>query len=202
MAAATKSADMSVELTGGELTDKEMATLLETGVACEDGDSPEAEAAANAAAVAQATELMNPVTGVLVNIDDIDSLILGCDECKKLLAELKTFDQTLREIAWSKTQGEAKTRRLKGKQYQAKVVQGDRYPVSAILKETWNAYPQFRDGYLKIGSINLQMREVGKLKSMTSDDPAFKQFKGMIEDAIEKGTDGLPTVSIEKGAEA
>lgn len=197
--------DMTVNLTCGELSDSEMATLMETGVACEaEADDASDEAAADAAALAaaNAAELINPITGAIVSLDDIDSLILGCDECKRILDDINTFYRTLREAAWAKTQGETKTRRLKGKKYQAKVVQGDRYPVSAILKETWNAYPQFRDKYLKIGAINLQMREVGKLKSMTSDDPAFTQFKQMIDDAIEKGTDGLPTVSIEHGAEA
>jgi hypothetical protein len=80
-------------------------------------------------------------------------------------------------------------------------VQGDRYPVGSILKEAWNAYPQFREKYLRIGSVNLQMREVGKLKSLKSDDPAFVQFKGMIENSIANGTDGLPTVSMEHSEE-
>lgn len=199
-------ADMSIELTGGELTDSEMETLLETGLECEVGDdcADEAkadEAARKAAAAAGENEIMNPVTGVLVNVDDIDSLIVGCDECKKLISELETFYRSLREIAWSKTTGDAKTRRLRGKQYQAKLEAGGRYPVQSILKEAFSVYPQFRDKYMKIGSINLQMREVGKLKSMTSDDPAFGQFKGMIEDAIAKGNDGLPTIALEHGGE-
>lgn len=193
--------DMSVELSGGQLTEGEMATLMETGVECEE-DGEQTEAAANTAAVAQETEIINPVTGAIVNTDDIDSLILGCDECKKLMNELKTFDHTLREIAWSKTAGTTKTRRLKGKKYQAKVEEGPRYPVSSILREAWNSYPQFREQYLKISKVDPQMREVAKLKSMTSDDPAFGQFKGMIENAIANGTDGLPSVSLETGSEA
>lgn len=233
--------DMSVNLTGGELTDKEMATLMETGIACEeeckligshvlyrqsDIDVPEcikdratgemvlgmcrncgaAEAELDEDCqerqkrlAAADAELMNPVTGAIVNVDDIDSLILGCDECKRQLDELNAFYRTLREAAWSKTTGTTKTRRLKGRKYQAKVVQGDVYPVGAILKEAWNAYPQFAPKYLRIGKIDPQMREVAKLKGMTSDDPAFVQFKGMIEDALTKGTEGLPVVSLEHG---
>lgn len=188
--------DVSVDLSGGELTDKEMATLMETGVVCEE-DGPQAEAAADAAAVAQATEIINPVTGAIVSLDDIDSLILGCDECKKLISELEVFYRTLREAAWAKTAGTTKTRRLKGKKYQAKLEQGPRYPVGSILKEAYNAFPQHRDQYLKIGKIDLQMREVAKLEGMASDDPSFNQFKGMIKDAIEKGSEGLPSISME-----
>lgn len=199
--AATKEKDASFDLTGGELTDAEMATLMETGIECGEEDGPQAEAKADAAAVAQETEIINPVTGALVNLDDIDSLILGCDECKRLISELEIFYRTLREAAWAKTSGTTKTRRLKGKKYQAKLEQGTRHPVGAILKEAWNSYPQFREKYLRIGKIDPQMREVAKLEGMASDDPSFNQFKGMIKDAIEKGSEGLPTVSLESGGE-
>ena len=189
---------MSIELTGGELTEGELATLMDTGVECEDGENADG---ANPAAAPRETELMNPVTGALVSLDDIDSLILGCNECKTQIDELNTFYRTLREAAWAKTTGSTKTRRLKGRQYQAKLEEGYRSPVGAILKEAWNAYPQFRDKYLRIGKVDPQMREVAKLKSMTSDDPAFAQFKQMIDDAITKGTVGVPTVSMEGGGE-
>lgn len=225
-AADMAAADMSIELSGGELTDAEMAKLMETGIECEkyDGNEDECPECGGTGTVMvdsgapdpsgkfievpapcpdcqlhEPSEIINPVTGAIVSLDDIDSLILGCDECKKQIDELNTFYRTLREAAWAKTTGTTKTRRLRGKKYQAKVVQGDRYPVSAILKEAWNSYPQFRDKYLRISSISLQMREAAKLDSMTSDDKAFVQFKGMIKDSIEKGSEGLPTVSLEEG---
>lgn len=190
--------DMTVNLSGGELTEGELAKLMETGLEC---DEAAEEQAADAAAAAAATELINPVTGAIVDIDNIDSLILGCDECKRLLDELNTFYRTLREAAWAKTTGTTKTRRLRGTKYQAKLEEGDKYPSASILSEAWNSYPKYRDEFLKIGSIKLKMREVGKLAGMTSDDPAFGQFKGMIEDAIKNSTQGMPTVSMEREKE-
>lgn len=188
--------EINVELPAGQLTEDELESLLDG----RDGSSVD-EAAADAAACAAETELINPVTGAIVDTGDIDSLILACEECRRILDDTNAFYRTLREIAWSKTEGTTKTRRLRGKRYQAKVVQGDVYPVGAILKEAWNSYPQFREKYLRISRVDPQMREVAKLRSMSSDDPAFVQFKKMIEDAITKGTEGLPTVSMEEGGE-
>ena len=194
--------DMTVNLTGGELTDEELATLMETGVACDQGDDSEVadEAAADAAAV-QSTELINPVTGAIVDLDDLDSLILGCDECKRILDDVNVFYRTLREAAWNKTTGTTKTRRLRGKKYQAKLEEGEEYPSGSILREAWNSYPQYRDEYLRLGSVYLKLRESKKLPGMSSDDPAFGQFKGMIEDAIKNGTKGIPSISMEREKE-
>lgn len=149
----------------------------------------------------QSNETMNPLTGALVDLDDIDSIILaidGTDGTKRQLNDLKTFDRMLRERAVALTEGDAKTRRLRGKEHQAKVVMGDRYWDQSVLKEAWNSFPKFADKYLRIGSINPQLRECNKLASMTSDDPAFDTFKGMLLRAKENGSDGLATVSIEK----
>jgi hypothetical protein len=191
------SSDMSVELSGGELSESELTKLMETGLECEESGAGEGEESRSEPAPEASSDLINPVTGCIVNTDDIDSLILGCDECKRLLDDINTFYRTLREIAWSKTAGTTKTRRLKGRKYQAKIEQGQRYPVGSILKEAYNAFPAFRDKYLRIESVKLQMREYAKLEGTTSDDPAFVQFSGMLKDAMEKGSDGLPTVSLE-----
>lgn len=141
--------------------------------------------------------VMNPVTGTLVDMGDIDSVIVACDECKKLAADLRSFDQMIRQRALQLAQGTAQTRRIRGRKYQAKVVLGDQYPNQSVLKEAYNAFPQFRETYLRIGSLQLQKRETNKLANMTSDDPAFDQFKRMIEAAIEQGSQGLPSVTLE-----
>lgn len=181
---------IEITLDGGHLSDSEMETLLDTG----DSDGKEQQAAATAEDDQLVT---NPLTGCIVNLDDIDSLILGCDEAKKQMQELRMFEQLLREAAWKKTAGSTKTRRLRGKKYQAKVEQGPRYPVGSILKEAYNSYPQFREQYLRIDSVKLQMREFAKLGGMTSDDPAFDNFRGMLVKAMENGSEGLATVSLE-----
>lgn len=194
--------DMTIDLDGA--TSPEELASLDCGERepdpvkvseSESGDDASGDAGADASGEQW---IENPVTGQLVNLADLDSLILACDSTKEQLAMLKEFDKTLREQAWQRTQGAAKTRRLQGRKYTAKVVGGDLYPNGSMLKEAWNAYPQFRDNYLRIGSIQLKAVEAKKLANMTSDDPAFSTFAGMLKAAQDSGSVGLASVSLEK----
>lgn len=141
--------------------------------------------------------LMNPLTGSLVNTDDIDSLIMACVDAKQQLDDLRSFEDTLRRKLGSLANGTTKTRRLKGKTLQAKIEMADDGWDQSILKEAYQSYERFRDGYLGIGSISVKLREFKKLPEMSTDDPAFSQFKGMLEAAVRPAT-GAPKVSLEK----
>lgn len=141
--------------------------------------------------------LLNPLTGSMVNTNDIDSLILGCLDAKQQLADLRSFEDTLRRKIGSLTTGDAKTRRVRGKTLQAKVEMPDEGWDQTILKEAWQSYPQLRDEFLKIGTVNVQKREFKKMLEMTSDDPAFKQFSHMLKASVREAT-GAPTVSLEE----
>lgn len=141
--------------------------------------------------------LMNPITGTLVNMDDIDSLILACVDAKQQLDDLRSFEDTIRRKLGSLATGTTKTRRLKGKTLQAKLEMADDTWDQTILKEAYQSYPKFRDSYLGIGSVSVKLREFKKLPEMSTDDPAFGQFKGMLEGAVRPAT-GAPKVTIEK----
>jgi len=141
--------------------------------------------------------IMNPLTGSLVDTDDIDSLILGCVDAKRQLEDLRSFEDTLRRKLGSLTTGTAKTRRVKGKTLQAKIEMPDEGWDQTVLKEAFESYPQFRDGYMKIGTISVKLREFNKLSEMSTDDAAFGQFKGMLEASTRPAT-GAPRVSLEK----
>ena len=141
--------------------------------------------------------LMNPVTGSLIDLTDIDSLIRGCVDCKTLLDDLRCFEETLRRTLGGFTQGEAKTRRVKGKTLQAKLEMADETWDQPVLKEAWESYPKIRDNYLKIGTISVKKVEFNKLANMATDDPAFKQFSGMLKAALREPT-GAPRVSLEE----
>lgn len=142
--------------------------------------------------------IMNPITGAVVNLDDIDSVIRACAENKQLKADLDTFDRTVREAAVAFTTGTAKTRRIQGKTLKAKVEMGDVYPNQSILKEAYAAYPKYRDGYLTIASVNLKLREFKKLENLATDDPAFESFASMLKTAHQQGSVGSARVSIEE----
>ena len=73
--------------------------------------------------------------------------------------------------------------------------------MQSILKEAWQAYPQFREQYLKIDSVKPIAKELKKLEALQTDDAAFGAFAGMLKDAMEKGSEGLARVTMESGGE-
>jgi len=162
---------------------------LDSDPANDDGDD-------DAEGVDQSNTLMNPLTGSLVDMDSIDSVVLACVDAKKQLNDLRCFEETLRRHLGSLTTGKAKTRRVRGKELTAKIEMPDEGWDQSILKEAYSSYSQFRDQFLKIGTVSVKKVEFNKLKEMTTDDPAFNQFKGMLEAAVRPAT-SAPTVSLE-----
>ncbi len=154
----------------------------------------------------------NPVTGAMVDFRDIDSVIQSADDCTSTLKDLKNFDRMVRQQAVSFTDDRKKTRRIRGKKWQAKVENCDSkheddrndcskrcvYPNGSLLMEAWNSYPQFREEFLKIGEIKIKNLECAKLAGTTSDDPAFTQFQKMILEAVETGSPMTPKVVAER----
>ncbi len=155
------------------------------------------KAAAESKEPAEENIAINPLTGSIVYLDDIDSVIAGCSKAKDELAELRSHERLLRERAASFTSGDAKTRRIQGHSLRAKVEMPDLSWDQSVLKEAWNSFPQFRDEYLKIGIVDVKLREFKKLANLSTSDAAFRQFKGMLERA-NRGPQGLPSVTIEE----
>lgn len=141
--------------------------------------------------------IMNPLTGTLVDLDDLDSLILGCVDAKKQLDDLKSFEDTLRRKLGEYAKGTAKTRRVQGRTVRAKLEMADDTWDQPMLKQAYTSYPKFRDDYLGIGTVSVKMREFKKLGELSTDDPAFDVFKRMLEGAVRPAT-GAPRVSLEK----
>ena len=144
-----------------------------------------------------ANSIMNPLTMSLVDLTDIDSLIHACVDAKQQLDDLRSFEDTIRRKLGEFAKGEAKTRRVRGRTLRAKLEMPDEGWDQTILKEAWQSYEKFRDGYLGIGTISVKKREFNKLAEMSTDDPAFRQFKSMLEASVRPAT-GAPRVSLEK----
>jgi hypothetical protein len=142
-------------------------------------------------------QIVNPVTYAIVDLSIPDVAISACGENKQMLSDLRDFDMVCRHAVVKMTSGDARTRRVRGQHLQAIVTMGSITPVQSILKEAWESYPQFRDEFLRISTISLKMREFKKLESMASTDPAFNQFKKMLVDAYEQGSEGSPRVDVE-----
>lgn len=141
--------------------------------------------------------ITNPVSGAAIDTEDVDQLIEAFaildDVNKRVYATL----QQLRELIGAKTDGTAKTRRLVGQRLRVKVEMPDETWNNGQLKEAFNAYPQFRDAYLRIETVKPQLREVKKLKTMTIvDNPAMELFRDIVLGA-NQGPTGLPKVTVE-----
>ena len=157
-----------------------------------DSDKP----AASEVAWTDDAMIMNPMTMSLCDTNDIDSLIHACVDAKQQLADLHCFEDTIRRRLGECAKGDTKTRRVQGKTLRAKIEMPDENWDQTILKEAWQSYEKFRESYLKIGTINVQKREFNKLTEMSTDDPAFGQFKSMLEAAVRPAT-GAPRVTLE-----
>lgn len=178
----------------------EMPAAMKERMAAREQQREQEQAAAAAVPSEDEDErlIMNPITGAVVNLDDIDSVIRACGENRQLKADLDAFDRTVREAAVAFTSGTAKTRRIQGKTLRAKVEMGDIYPNQSILKEAYAAYPKYRDGYLTISSVSLKLREFKKLENLATDDKAFESFASMLKTAHEQGSVGSARITIEE----
>jgi hypothetical protein len=141
-------------------------------------------------------ELVDPTTGEILDLADADTLISSFE---RVSIQANVFWEAKRKIAHAiakLTEGEAKTRRVRGKERGAKVEMPDDAWVQSILKEVWNAYPKLRDDYLRIESVGVKLREWKKLKE-TSGEPDLEQLKKMLAQA-NMGPTGTPRVTVEK----
>ena len=144
----------------------------------------------------EAEEILDPLTGELVSVNDVDTLI-------DLLESLKRADEAnyaatvqVRRALAAKAPHEKKTERVAGNRRAVKIEHPSKSWDNSKLKEAWNSYPKFRDQYLRISSIEPQLREVDKLRGTTG--PAdLESFKSMVLSAEREPTANA-RVSIEK----
>jgi hypothetical protein len=138
---------------------------------------------------------MCPLTGEIVSLDDIDGMIDLYENLKEKSDAAYACLIALRVALAKKTEGDARTRRIRGKRRAAKIeIPADSWDQS-LLKESWNSYPQYRDQVLKIDTIGVQIREFKKIVN-TSGPADFEQFRNMVTQA-NRGPTGTPTVKVE-----
>ena len=141
-------------------------------------------------------DLIDPTTGEVVDPTDPDALV---DAFERIEKRCRVFNEARRRMASALadlTEGDKKTRRVRGQSRVAKVTMPDDYWNQAILKEAWHAYPALRDEVLSIDRIRVKKREWKKAEG-TSGPKDFETFKGMVAQA-NAGPSGAPRVSIER----
>ena len=141
-------------------------------------------------------EILDPLTGELVSVNDVDSVI-------DLLESLKRMEDAVREAKVQVTRAlaakaphEKKTERVAGQRRVAKIEHPGKSWDNSKLKEAWNSYPKFRDQYLRISSIEPQLREVDKLRG-TSGPADLESFKSIVM-AAEREPTSNPRITIEQ----
>lgn len=140
--------------------------------------------------------LLHPLTGELLE-DDTDLLWEQYEESAEMIRRLYDFKARLAVRLAAKTTGEAKTRFInRHDQPRIKV----EFPSDSfrqdIVREAWNAYPQFREPYLRIATLAVNLVEYKKLIN-EAGTPDFMMFRKILMDA-NQGPKGLPRISLEQ----
>ena len=141
-------------------------------------------------------DVMNPFTGEMTRLDDIDGLITlyeGLDEVNK---QANAVMVRVREVLAAKAEGDSKTRRVCGEHRKAKLEFPSESFTQRDLRTIWEEFPDLRDQVLKIDEIGVSLREYRKLVN-TSGGERFTEFRDRLTRAC-KGCVGLPTLKVEE----
>ena len=142
-------------------------------------------------------EILDPLTGEIVESGDADQLIDAWDRLKEMEAACRAFKTALATaLAALAPDCEAKTRRVRGQRRRCKIEMPDSSWEQSRLKEAWESYPQFRDELLTINSLRVRMREYNKI--LNEKGPSdWESFRAIIISA-DRGPQGLPAVTVEE----
>lgn len=166
-----------------------------------DPASPATPAAGSAQPTASAAappkhEVLCPITGELIDADNIDGLIDCYERVKTANAALYPVELEIRQLLAAQTEGQAKTRRVRGLKRIAKIEMPDDSWDQPALRNIWAEFEAFRDEFLKIGTIDVKKREYAKLVNATGPKE-FERFRDLLTSA-NKGMTGTPRVTVEK----
>ena len=140
--------------------------------------------------------IYDPSTRKYVDPSDADALIDLFARMDNYAREAYRTKQDAAHALAELTEGDAKTRRVKGNRRSAKVTMQDDGWDQSMLQEAWNSYPQHRNECLKIGAIKVKKREFNKLVNTTGKKD-FEQFKAMVKQA-NQGPRGTPRITVEE----
>ncbi len=142
------------------------------------------------------THIVNTLDGERVAIDDADALIETYEILNGTRQDLANTLWSIREALGKLADGDAKTRRVKGEHRTVKLTFPGTKWDQGILREAWEAFPEFRDEYLRIARIEPKLRETAKL-AQTSGPVDFNTFRKMVA-AAESESTAPPTVKVEE----
>ena len=134
--------------------------------------------------------------GVLVDVSSVDELATAYEEIRAAEQALRTRKLLVVEALARHATGTARTERVRGEVRRVKIEQPRASWDAAALRKAWERFPNFRERYLKIDKIGVQMREFKKLQHEAG--PAeFEEFRRLVLEA-ERGPSGQPRITIEE----
>ena len=155
------------------------------------------EGGADAAPPVEIAEIMDPLTGEVIDARDIDALLEAYGRVRSHRSCLEAFQRVLAEVITGHTTGDAKTRRIRGQRLRAKVeMPGDSWD-GGLLRLAWEAHPELAPEVLKIERVGVRLREWAKWQQEAGPED-FERLKAMITKA-NRGPTGTPTITIEEG---
>jgi hypothetical protein len=134
--------------------------------------------------------------GKWADLGDVDALIDLYEKLDQFDKRVYSTKLRIREQLVQLSEGDAKTRRVRGLNRVAVLTMPDDSWDQSILREAWNSYPDLADEMLAIASLRVKMREYKKAVN-TAGTPAFATFRDMLTSA-NRGPTGTATVKIEK----
>lgn len=179
-------------------TDSERSSATPTFVM---NDGPPTDLPAEVASP-RIVSIVDPFEGEIIDLNaaessDVDALITLYEKLDRINGQAYAVMLRIRERLANMAEGDAKTRRVRGKNRVAKIELSDVRFESAVLKQLWEEFPKLRDECLKIDAIGVKAREYAKLATTASDDPQFTAFRDRLTAAC-KGRTGTPALKIEK----
>lgn len=138
------------------------------------------------------TEILDPITGEIVALDDADAL---CESLARIQAEsgrLRVAEVAIRHALGALVVAETRTAKIIGRRYEARIERPGSSWDNATLRRLWDEYPTARQ-YMRIERIAPAMREIALLRN--SNGPGVDPFKEQLLGA-EKPSSAPPSIRI------
>ena len=134
--------------------------------------------------------------GVLVDVTNVDELATAYEEIRAAEQALRTRKLLVVEALARHAIGTAKTERVRGQVRRVKIEQPRASWDAGALRRVWEEFPNYRDRYLRIEKIGVQVREIKKLRHEMGP-PEFEEFRRLVLKA-ERYPTGQPRITIEE----
>lgn len=135
--------------------------------------------------------------GDTIATNDVDALIAAFEESDRVYRTAREFRAQVAHALLANTEGDAKTRYVRGQLKRAKVELADDSWDQKTLMQCWETYPHYSRSVMKIASLRVAMREYRKIEKEAGAGE-FMTFRDLLTKA-NLGPIGTPKISVVNG---